>query len=393
MPKHVFWIPIQDMTILTEGFRPFFLLAALWGALAMALWVPMLAGAWAPPSRLNVIDWHVHELLYGYLPAVLAGFLLTAVPSWTGRAPLAGPPLLALAAIWLAGRVAVLVSAGLGAGVAVVIDGAFLAALVALAGREIVASRNWRSLVVVVLVAALLAGNLVFHLESLTRGYAASGYGARIGTAVAVMLIALIGGRIVPAFTRNWLATRAGGRLPSPFEPLDRLALAAAAVALAVWVAAPAATPSAWLLMAAGLLHALRLARWSGTRTLREPLVTVLHAGYAFVPLGFVLVGVARLAPGWLAPSAAVHAWTAGAIGVMTLAVMTRASLGHTGRPLRATAAIGVIYGLALAAALSRIAAGIVPGQALMHLAAVAWIAAFALFAVRFAPVLFSPRV
>ena len=186
----------------------------------------------------------------------------------------------------------------------------------------------------------------------------------------------LIGGRIVPSFTRNWLARRPPGRLPTPMNRFDAAAVALAVLALAAWVAAPAARATAAACLAAAGIHAVRLGRWAGWRTAGEPLVAILHVGYLFVPLGFLAVAIAAVAPGVLTPSAALHAWTAGAVGVMTLAVMTRASLGHTGRPLTADRATSAIYLAVIAAAALRVASGFAPGQpALLHLSAALWIA------------------
>ena len=203
----------------------------------------------------------------------------------------------------------------------------------------------------------------------------------------------LIGGRIVPSFTRNWLARRTPGRLPVTPDRFDVASLAVAAAALLLWIAAPEKPVTAVLCLAAGGLHVWRLARWAGDRTLAEPLVLILHVGYAFVPLGFLAAGVAALAPVTFPTGAAVHAWTAGAIGVMTLAVMTRATLGHAGRPLHATRGTVIVYLSVVVAAVLRVAAGLGPApQALLHLAAAAWIAAFAGFAILYGPLLVRPR-
>jgi uncharacterized protein involved in response to NO len=382
----------QGPALLSYGFRPLFLGAALWAALAMGLWIATLTGRLDLPSRFAPVDWHAHALLYGYLPAVIAGFLLTAVPNWTGRLPIVGWPLLGLVLVWLAGRVATSFSALLPAGLAASVDLAFLALLAAVIGREIAAGRNWRNLPVLAALVLLWAGNLLFHLDT-AGGAAAQGLGARIGIGVAVFLILMIGGRIVPSFTRNWLARRPAGRLPVPPDRFDVAALALGGVALATWCAAPAAQATGLLALAAGLVHLLRLARWAGWRTLAEPLVTILHVGYALAALGFLAVACAILAPMLLAPGAALHAWTTGAAGVMTLAVMTRASLGHTGLPLVATPATVAIYAAAIAAAALRLIDGFAPGLPhVLTLAGLAWMAAFGGFALAYGGLLIRPR-
>jgi uncharacterized protein involved in response to NO len=372
--------------IFSYGFRPFFFGGALWAALAVALWLPQYFGEITLPIAIGPLDWHIHEMLYGYVAAVVTGFLLTAVPNWTGRLPICGLPLAALASLWLAGRVAMLISAKTGYVVAASIDAAFLITVAAVALREIVAGRNWRNLRVLVILLVLIGGNIVWHVEVLRTG--AGEFGPRVAIAAVIALIMTIGGRIVPSFTHNWLARSNRGRLPVPFSRYDVVSMAVAALALALWVALPTHAVSGVLLLAAGVMHAIRLGRWAGDRTFADRLVLVLHVGYAFVPAGFLLVGGAILWPATVPMSAGLHAWTAGAIGLMTLAVMTRAALGHTGRPLTASAATQAIYAFALLAALARIVAAFIGSFELLHLAAFAWFAAFGGYAATYAPLL-----
>jgi uncharacterized protein involved in response to NO len=335
-------------------------------------------------------DWHAHEMLYGYVAAVVTGFLLTAIPNWTGRLPLQGRPLLALVLVWVAGRAAVTLSAAIGPLAAMAVDVSFLALVALAAGREIVAGRNWRNLKVLLVLAVLTAGNVTFHLEALHAG--AADYGIRIGFAAVVLLIMLVGGRIVPSFTRNWLVRENPGRLPVPFGRFDVIAVAVSALALALWVVAPDALYTGTGLLAAAVLQAIRLARWAGDRTTRDPLVLVLHVGYAFIPLGFALLGGAAF--GLVLPSAGLHGWAAGAVGVMTLAVMTRASLGHSGRALVATRATQAVYALVVVSALTRLCAALEPqwSTVLLHVAAATWAAAFLGFALAYWQVLAGRR-
>lgn len=376
--------------LFSYGFRPFFLLGTAWSAVAMALWLPLYFGQLRLPIAISPIEWHIHEMLFGYVGAAVAGFLLTAIPNWTGRLPVNGYPLAALAALWLAGRIAILLSAKIGLAWAAAIDVSFLIVLAVMAMREIVAGRNWRNLRVLVILGVLIAGNVAFHIEWLTAGVA--DYGVRLGIGAVIVLIMLIGGRIVPSFTHNWLARNGAARLPAPFSRFDVVSLAAAAIALAVWIAAPDNIAAGILLLAAGLLHLVRLGRWGGHRAWRDRLVLVLHVGYGFVPLGFLLLGAAILWPAAVARSAGLHAWTAGAFGMMPLAVMTRATLGHTGRPLRAAAATQALYLCALVAALARIAAALAPSVFMLEVAAWAWVVAFAGFVVVYGPLLLRPR-
>lgn len=370
------------------GFRPFFLFAAAWAALAVPLWlIAFLTGAGAERFTLA---WHAHEMLFGYLPAVMAGFLLTAIPNWTGRLPVTGWPLAALFALWLVGRLAMLAADELGPAAAIA-DTAFLFVLAAAAWREIIAGRNLRNVFVCALVTAMAAANVLTQLKA---DPALAQLGVRIALGVGAMLIGLIGGRITPSFTRNWMAKQ---RLsPEPASPgrYDAGALALTGAALLAWIVAPNAAWSGAALMLAGALTLMRLARWRGWTAAREPLVLVLHAGYLWLAAGLALMGAGAAAPQMVPPTAGLHALTAGAIGVMTLAVMTRASLGHTGRPLTADAATSAIYLLVNLGALLRTAAPFFADAyaPLLTASALLWCGAFALFTAAYAPLLLRPR-
>jgi uncharacterized protein involved in response to NO len=378
----------QGWPLLAAGFRPFFLLGSIHAGLAMLVWLPVFYGELTLVSAFAPRDWHVHEMLYGYLPAVITGFLFTAIPNWTGRLPIRGMPLLALVMVWIAGRLAVTLSAETGWLAAMLIDAAFLLLVAAAAAREIMAGHNWRNLNVVLLVLVLLAGNVAFHLEAHFSG--AADAGIRIGVAVVILLISLIGGRIIPSFTRNWLVRENPGRLPVPFGRFDMVVVAVSALALVGWAIAAHSRLAGTALALTGLVHLVRLARWAGDRTSRERLLLILHVGYAFAPLGFLLSAAASF--GLVQAGAGIHAWMAGAAGVMTLAVMSRASLGHTGRPLTASAATQTIYAAIIFAALARTCAAIDPAHygPLLHLAAFAWTAAFLGFSITFGRLLTS---
>ena len=376
----------QGWPLLAAGFRPFFLLGSVYAGLAMLVWLPVFYGEITLVSAFAPRDWHVHEMLYGYLPAVITGFLFTAIPNWTGRLPIQGTSLLALVVVWIAGRVAVTLSAETGWLTAMLVDASFLALVAAAAAREILAGRNWKNLNVVMLVLVLLAGNVAFHLEAHFHGLAETGI--RIGIAVVVLLISLIGGRIIPSFTRNWLVRENPGRLPAPFGRFDMIVVAITALTLVGWVVNSGSRLTGAALAFAGLLHLVRLARWAGDRTGRERLLLILHVGYAFVPLGLLLNAASAF--GLVPPGAGVHAWMAGAAGIMTLAVMSRATLGHTGQPLTASRATEAIYLAIIVAALARVCAVIEPAHSehLLHLAAFAWAAAFFGFAISYGPLL-----
>jgi uncharacterized protein involved in response to NO len=244
--------------------------------------------------------------------------------------------------------------------------------------------------VIAAAMALLFAANVSVHAGTL--GYEAAGLiGMRGGLAVLVLLITLIGGRITPAFTGNWLKARGAEKLPAPIGPFDGVALVTGVLALGAWTLFPDAAVTAGLLILAGVLHGLRLARWRGTATGSDPLVWILHLGYAWVPVGLVMLGLAHWLPGF-GGGAALHALTAGAVGTMTLAVMTRATLGHTGQPLVAGPGTIVAYAWVIVAAVLRVAAGGLPDhvEALFLASGIMWIAGFGLFVVIYAPLLLA---
>ncbi|MBL8556198.1 MAG: NnrS family protein [Phenylobacterium sp.] len=373
-------------TIFSFGFRPFFLMGAAWAALTVPLWVwslhsPLAAGVHR--------DWHVHEMLFGFLAAVIAGFLTTAVPNWTGRMPVIGGPLAALAGLWLAGRLAVPFAYVLGP-ISAVVDCAFLVVFAGVVWREVLAGRNWRNLPVAALVSLMALGNIAFHLDARLWS---SGLGERLALGVAAVLMTLIGGRITPSFTRNWMRARRLAPEPAVSGRVDQVALGLTGLGALLWVLMPDAPATGVALLAAGAANVVRLVRWRGWAARSEPLVWILHVGYAWLASGLGLLGASRL---WIEipRSAGVHALTAGAVGVMTLAVMTRATRGHTGRALAAGVGTTAIYVLINLGALARVAApfagGLQPG--LLIASAVFWSAAFGGFVIAYAPMLTRPR-
>lgn len=377
----------RGLPLFSMGFRPFFLLAAIWAALAVPVWIAAFAG-WLPAEHFGR-DWHAHEMVFGYLSGVIAGFLLTAVPNWTGRLPVTGAPLVGLVLLWCAGRAAMLFPHF---AAAPFIDGAFLFVFAAIVGREIIAGRNVRNAPVLLLLTALGIANALTHFREVNPELAL--LGERIGIAVVATLVALIGGRIVPSFTRNWMAKRKLAPEPASPARFDAVALAIGAAGLALWTISPSHYAVGLALTLAGALHFLRLTRWKGWRTATEPLVLVLHLGYFWLALGLLLQGLSILGPAIVPAASGLHAITAGGFGVMTLAVMTRASLGHTGQPLTATPRISAIYILINLGALVRVAAPFLPAQYITFLAlsAVLWSSAFAWFAIVYAPLLLAPR-
>jgi uncharacterized protein involved in response to NO len=374
------------------GFRPFFFGGAAWAPIALTLWICSLTGQIVLPSGIEPLAWHRHEMLFGFVGAVIAGFLLTAVPNWTGRLPIAGWPLGGLFGLWAAARLALLFSGTvslLGAGM---LDVGFFVVLGLLAAREVLEANN-RNLPVVGMVLLFGLADALDYLGN-TGAVPLPDLGWQLALSLIVLLISLIGGRIIPSFTRNWMAKRGTtAGLPSQPGRFDLIVIGATAVALLSWLAGPAETAVGLVLVAAAALQVVRWGRWRGWRTAADPLVLILHVGYFWVPVGLALLGVSLM--GLVSRSAAIHALTAGAMATMILAVMTRASLGHTARELKANGATVVIYVLVTAGAVLRVAASLrlIDYQIGIDIAGSAWGGAFLLFLIAYAPVLWRPRI
>ena len=379
--------------VLDYAFRPMFLAAGSWAVIALALWLAMFFGYVQLPTRFDPLAWHVHEMLFGFVMAAVAGFLLTAIPNWTGRLPVRGLRLAALAGLWLLGRLACLISADLPAWLAVLADLAFPIALLAVAAREIIAGRNWRNLPMTAPLALFIIADLLMHLESL--GFAVpTGLGWRLAVGAPIVLISVIGGRIIPSFTRNWLFKRKSPRLPSPQDMLDTAAVALLAAALILWAFLPDHRVTGALLIAAALLNAVRLSRWAGIasmgRSRCSSSCTSAMAGWLSARL---LLGLSIFNIG-VPVASAIHALTAGATAVMILAVMPRVTLGHTGRELTANRATVAVFVLINAAAIARVCASWHTEfmTILLLVAGACWIAAFGLFELVYGPMLLTRR-
>jgi uncharacterized protein involved in response to NO len=378
--------------VLDYAFRPMFLAAGSWAIIALALWLAMFFGLLRLPTRFDPLAWHIHEMLFGFVMAAVAGFLLTAIPNWTGRLPVRGPGLALLAGLWLLGRLACLISADMPAWLAILADLAFPVSLLAVAAREIIAGRNWRNLPMTAPLALFIAADLLMHLESLDIAVPA-GLGWRLAVAAPIPMISVIGGRIIPSFTRNWLLKRKSPRLPSPHTILDSASVAVLATALILWACLPDERAAGALLVAASVVNAVRLGGWTGFATWAEPLLFILHVGYAWLVIGVLLLGLSIFNIGIPAASA-IHALTAGAIAVMILAVMPRVTLGHTGRALTANRATVTVFLLINAAAIARLCASWHAEfmVLLLLIAGACWIAAFGLFELVYGSMLLTRR-
>ncbi len=382
------------MAVFARGFRPFFLLASLQAAVSVPLWLAVLHGWLAVPGWGAPIFWHAHEMLFGFGSAAIAGFLLTSVPVWTGTPAVAGPRLAFLAALWVAGRIAMLV-AGRAPLFAAVVDVAFLPALAAAIAPAIYRSGARRNFGFPLVLLGLAIANAGVHASALGLSPATAATGLRAGVDGIALLIVVIGGRIVPAFTTNALR-RAG-------DPAEARAPAwaerAAIPAYLLFAIADLLDPgSSWSGAAAALaafVLAARISGWRSERVLGDPLLGSLHLGPLWIVLGLASFAASDLASAW-PRSIAVHALTAGAFGTMILAVMTRVSLGHTGRALVAPRSAVVAYGLVTIGALLRtVAMAALPGASLwlLTLAGALWSGAFVAFLFGFSGMLLAPRV
>lgn len=372
------------------GFRPFFLLGTIWSALAVPLWMLGLFGVSDGLAAIFTRDWHVHEMLFGYTSAIIAGYLIVAGANWTGRYPVAGRPVMLLVALWVAGRAAMLTIGTFGiAGAA--IEAAFLIVFALALWREQIAASNWRSVAPCIIVSLLAAANLGFHSRLLWPEVGA--LAERMGLSLIIFLIVLMGGRLVPSFTRNWMAQRKLKPEPAAFGRADQMLVGFAGVALSLWMALPSAAATGSLLVAAGTGLLIRLVRWRGWLAASDPMILILHIGYGWCALGLVLLGASILWSDNIPTTAAVHALTTGAIGVMTLAMLTRTSRSHTGRERRADEVTLVIYWLINAAAIMRVMAPfwIAAHLELLALSTACWFLAFGLFAIGYGPMLMRP--
>ena len=384
------------------GFRPFFLAAAVYAVLVMSLWFIWIVTTvavglqdWLPVAG-SPFAWHGHEMVYGFAAAAASGFLLTAVPNWTGTLPLSGTPLVLLFAVWLSGRIVMGISGTLPYALVAAIDLAFLPALGAFAAGQLLEKPALRNFVFLVIVVALTLCNVVFHLT--TFGFLAVDPLAanRIGVLLVVIMIAIIGGRIIPACTHNWLHLNGvSGQMPQRFAWLDVASIISIVVfVLLETVGSPDALRGAAALIAAAF-NGARLALWRGFATRKEPMVWVLHLAYAWIVVGLALSAAANFT-GHVSTAIASHAFGTGAIGTMIMAVMSRASLGHTGRRLVASRPIVEAYLLVTLAAVVRVVGPLLTSQyyaAVLGGAGVAWVAAFTLFVLVYAPILTTPRV
>lgn len=387
--------PLHERTVLLAyPFRPFFLLTGLYGTVVILAWLAVLFGALPLSPQLSPLQWHAHEMLFGLIPAAIAGFLLTAMCNWTGATPLRGAGLLALVALWLAGRVALWSAAWLPGWLVIAVDLAFLPLLAVYAARVLLLHSHRSSLLLVAMIGLLSVANGLMLLEMFGGIPGLARYGELLGLNLITLVMVVMAGRITPAFTGNWLRARGlPHREVARSDGFDRWVLGITALMIPADLMLGMPVLSGLAALAAAILNAIRLFRWAGWQTLSEPLLWILHLGYAWIVLALLLKGLTPVVPG-LHASAWIHALGTGAMGTLLLGVMTRVSLGHTGRPLRLPRlGLGIYIAVLLAGVIRVLGAlgGIDTRPALM-LAGLAWIAAFGLFLSLYWPILSRRR-
>ena len=387
------------MTVLfTYAFRPLFLLATLYALAVVPVWAAAWLGYLPMPTSLGTPSWwHAHEMIYGFAWAAIGGFALTAVATWTKRPPVAGAPLMILSALWVTARVLFVLPSPSWLPPAIAADLGYGLLLFVLMSREVIAARSQRNYKVLVILGLLPVTDALFFW-GMMQNASWTMTALFAGLWLVVMLINLIGGRVIPGFTRNWLK----GQLveqkgePATLPPMfDRFDLFTTSLMVAFAVLHLLGAPSRWIAVL-GLLTSvmlfIRLTRWQGIHTGSEPLVWVLHVAFSWLPLGFLFLAFAEL--GLLPRTAGIHALTSGAITTMIIAIAGRAALGHTGRPLESHPVLTAAYVLITAAAICRVAATVGPeARALLALSAVAWFLGFVCFAWRYVPILTQGKV
>jgi uncharacterized protein involved in response to NO len=378
--------------LFSHGYRPFFLLAALNAWASMLPWLYTLSGGSVPTQGWPPQTLHAHEMIFGTVAAVIAGFLLTAVPNWTSTTPVSGRPLLGLVLLYLAGRIALVFSEQLGATSSAMIDVLFLAAIAIFVGVPILKTRNRRNFPVIAVLIGLALANAAMHAGLARSDHAMLRAGTHSCVYLVVVMMMIIAGRVVPAFTGNALRRNGVEALVSNRRILGPLAIAAALAALLSDLMRPGSVLAASLALVAAPLLLVRQSGWQSGKTLGQPMLWILHVGHAWLAIGFACLGVSGLF-GIGIGAAAIHAFTAGAMGTLMLAMMPRVTLGHMGRPIEATPATVWMFALVIAGAGVRVVGASGPSALYLPgilLGGALWTGAWMLFSVNYSKLLFE---
>ncbi|PKU24862.1 NnrS family protein [Telmatospirillum siberiense] len=382
--------PDDTPVLFRAGFRPFFLAAGIEAVLMVPAWLVIWLGGHDLALSYPPVLWHAHEMLFGFAMAAVAGFLLTAAPNWTGAPPVRGRALMALAGLWLAGRVAFDLGGALPPIIAAVPAILFPPVLAFFLARPLLAAGKPRNLIFLPILGALTVAEALVLAEML--GWGSWGRnGLLLGIFILLLMIAIIGGRIIPGFTANGLRQRGIVVTPKSIPILEKAAIGALALTGVAWTVRPDSAVAGALALLAAILNAARLAGWHGGRTLGVPLLWVLHLGFAWLPLGLVLLGLSCFSAD-IPPQAALHGLTVGCIAMMVLGVMSRAALGHSGRPLAPTRPTIAAYVLIALAGIVRTFGALAAPETTLPLSGLLWSAGFALYVLAYAPICLAPR-
>ncbi len=381
--------PIFDYPLFALGFRAFFALAGLAALILILFWNALFNGSLTTEHYFPDSYWHAHEMLLGYAVAVIAGFLLTAVKNWTGKQTITGDPLASLCLLWLYGRILPFYAGELPDAIIALVDFSFLPALAYQVSKPIIEAKQYRNMFFIGLLLLLALGNGLIHAQMLGLANTAA-TGIQLVVATIIVLILIIAGRVFPFFTERGIP----GTLIIKNPLLDQLSVASAVIVFALQLFGISGTLLAIAAIAAAAVNVARLSGWYVKRVIYVPLLWVLYAGYSWIILGFLLTGLSAYSI--VQTSLALHAFTLGGIGVLTLGMMARVSLGHTGRAMKASNTIAIAFVLINVAALFRILLPIaMPGwyENLIYVSTLFWLAAFSLFVFIYAPILASARI
>lgn len=380
--------------LLSETYRPFFLLAGLWGGISMIFWILIVTQILEISSVMADEIWHQHEMVFGFTAAAIAGFSLTALPSWSKRPRISGAKLGVLAVVWMLGRLVFLVPDSVGSLSVMIIDMAFLSILSLIACYYILGGKNWKNSPILILIIAFAVGNALVHLE-LVELYETAALGFQIAILSVVMLIAVIGGRVTPAFTRNWLVRKGSQvEIADPMQIFDVIALLSLVIFTFSFLIFGNVLETAITAVIAAFINLIRLLRWKFWAVLSEPIMWVLHLGYLWLIIGLAMIGLSYAWEG-VSSSVAMHSFTVGGFGTFIFAMMTRATLGHSGREIKASMLTTMIYFFITASAILRISSSLIDGYSDLALkgAGLCWIFAFILFCIEYIPIFTRPRI
>ena len=380
----------RQVPLFSIGFRPFFLLAALYAIISVLLWIVAIGGWVWPGAPGDLLAWHIHEMLFGFVGAAIAGFLLTAISNFTGRLPVQGSLLMALTLAWCLARIGAGFPGVLGETLSLLLTISFPLLLVVVVGREVLGGGRPKDMIIGLLVALFAVGDLVFLL----------GYRSALDFMphLVVLLITLFGGRIIPAFTTNWqkrknIETGRNASLPVIQPWLERLVIPMTLIAGVSIVSMPTSNFAVIAALLTAILHAARLFGWRGWQAFQEPILWILHLGYLWIVIGYALIGISIISFGSV-HSAAIHALTTGAMGTLIIGVMSRVALGHTGRLLKVSSLTTLAYVCIFLSAVTRVFAAMTSFYLeLIQISALVWLFGFALFVYVYSPILWGPRV